>query len=238
VLPALRTGLVALFQEDDHRCSGVLTIRSPATSRLFNSPRMVTMSSHNVRMWVTPTLVTAGLSFSGGATCAAGYPISSMTRSSLRKPTMAVCMTTGDGTSSPPVALELLPPCDTGREHREPEDVGLPAGGSFDIGDADGRVGESGERGGSGPAGDLVLEPLVQASELHPATPVELAQHNDANEHQGRDESRERAESDDSGPVGVAPFLFHIHSRTPRNPCAPVHFALGIGRWAGPDERY
>ena len=60
--------------------------------------------------WVIPGLVTEGRAASGGATPAAGYSISSMTRSSLPKPTMAAVTTTGDGDELTHVVLDLAAP--------------------------------------------------------------------------------------------------------------------------------
>ena len=61
----------------------------------------------------------------------------------------------------------------------------------------------------SGPAGNLVLEALVQAAEVNTAAPVDLAQEDHAHEHQGRRESRECAEEHDAETARMATFLFH-----------------------------
>ena len=78
------------------------------------------------------------------------------------------------GRAHPCRARSARPPCDTAARAPEAEDVGIPAGGRLDVGDADGGVGQSGqhrvstgsrrigadraaERSGSAPAGDLVL---------------------------------------------------------------------------------
>ena len=204
------------------------------------------MSSHNMPIWVMPTLVTAGLSFSGGATFAAGYSISSITRSSLPKPTMAAWTTTGDGTSSP-ISCSICSPSmryggDSTVRPRTSEyqrvaastsgthtaEWANPVSTEVSVGRGEPRRGDEGGagscgdgcreerlRGGSGPAGDLVLQPLVPVAEVHPAAPIELAQHNHAHEHQWRQESRECAESDHARPRWSWPlFVSHPQSYT------------------------
>ena len=104
------------------------------------------MSSHSIPMWVMPTLVTEGRPGPAGTTGAAGYSMSSMTRSSRPNPTMAAVTTTGDGTSSPmscSICSALHPV--RRRQHTETEDLEYHADGRLHVGDADGGVGEAGQ---------------------------------------------------------------------------------------------
>ena len=102
----------SLLHEDDHRPPRVAAPRRPEPRHVGNSrreelhaaglefrPRARDVVAQHADVG-DPALVTAGRPGSGGATSAAGYSISSMTRSSFPKPTMAAWTTTGDGTSS------------------------------------------------------------------------------------------------------------------------------------------
>ena len=156
---------------------------------------------------------------SGGATSAAGYSMSSMTRSSCPNPTIAAVHDDRRRDELAHVALDLLAlHAVRRRQHRETEDVGIPAGGGLDVGHADGGVGESGQhavsvrvrrvtggRAGSAPAGDLVLQALVPEAGVHVDPAVHLAQHDHAHEHQRRERRPRRAENDEAQSLGTAP---------------------------------
>ena len=87
-------GVLALLQEDDHRSPRVVApgrlqaghvgdaVREELDAAGSSSALVAAMSSHSMPTWVMPTLVTEGRPGSGGTTPAAGYSISSMTRSS------------------------------------------------------------------------------------------------------------------------------------------------------------
>src|SRR5580704_15639194 len=68
---------------------------------VLSSALVAPMSSQTIPTWVIPTLVTDGPTSAFDAMSAAGYSISSSTRSSGANPTIAAVTTTGDGTSSP-----------------------------------------------------------------------------------------------------------------------------------------
>lgn len=91
--------------------------------------------------------------------------------------------------------------------------------------------------GSSGPAGDLVLQALVQLAELDLAPPVDLAQSDHADEDQRRSKSGDCAENRHTRCAGTTAFLAHDRSCTPCEralyiigiTCVAASQALGIG---------
>src|SRR6185437_10386939 len=214
-------------------------VLSPATSampfvrnttpRPSRSERVAARSSQTMPRCVMPTLVTEGSTGPVAPIPAAGYSISSTTRSSCPRPRMAAVTTTGGGTSSP-MSCSICSPCivyggdstcrpRTSEYQRTASSMSgtqtavwaRPVSTHCSVGPRSRGMDARGWPGGccSVPASDLALQATVPVAKREAQPRLEHADYQEAHQDERREDDAHGAQHRDAHLTSCSPLSLH-----------------------------